>query len=86
MSLLTTADQRRRTTLRRLLLAVGALMLVVAGTVTVTLLVVDGGQPESAPTPSTGQASTASRAAPDPGAGIWTMPPVSAGPLVLPQP
>ncbi len=85
MSLLTTAEQRRRHTLRRLLLAAGVLVLVVACTVIVTLLVVDGGRPRTAPasprgenTDTTGQQETET--------GIWTTPPVSAGPLILPQP
>ena len=89
VSLLTAAELRRRTMLRRVLLATCVLALVVASTVTVTLLVVDSGHPRSAPAPPvqpSGQEGTADRAAREPAAGIWTMPPVSAGPLVLPQP
>ena len=82
MSLLTAAEQRRRTMMRRLLLAVGAMLLVVT-TVLVTLLVVDDAHPRSAPAAPTGQAASRAR---EPGTGIWTMPPVSAGPLILPRP
>jgi hypothetical protein len=86
MSLLTAAEQRRRATLRRLLLALGALVPVVAATVILTLLVVHDGQPPSAPATPPGSQCPGSGSAAEPEAGIWTIPPVSAGPLILPQP
>lgn len=85
MSLLTAAEQRRRSTLRRLLLAGGALVLVVASTVIVTLLVVDDEQPSVTTAPQDREATDTSGAQ-EAGTGTWTMPPVSAGPLILPRP
>ncbi len=85
MSLLTAAEQRRRTTLRRLLAAGGALVLVVAATVVVTLLVVNQ-EPRSVTTAPETRDSPGSSGLPEPGTGIWTMPPVAAGPLILPRP
>jgi hypothetical protein len=86
MSLLTAAEQRRRRTLGRLLLAIGALAIVAASTVIVTLLVVDDGQQRSAITPPPGRENRRTSSAQVPGTGMWTMPPVSAGPMILPQP
>jgi hypothetical protein len=87
VSLLTAAEQHRRNTLRRLLLAIGALALVVASTVIVTLFIVEDEHPQSAPAASQEQQQhTDTSGLLQPGTGIWTMPPVSAGPLVLPQP
>lgn len=87
MSLLTAAERRRRHTLRRLLLAGGALMLVVTATVVVTLLVADDVPPRPTSEPASAAAKPASTSPTTlADAGIWTMPPVSAGPLVLPQP
>jgi hypothetical protein len=85
MSLLTAAEQRRRTTLRRLLLAVGALVVVVASTVVLTLLFVDAA-PVSVTTAPDARKNTDPSVPPEPGTGTWTMPPVSAGPLILPRP
>lgn len=85
MSLLATAEQHRRTTLRRLLLAVGALAVVVAATVVVTLLFVEA-EPASVTTAPEPREDTNPRGLPEPGTGTWTMPPVSAGPLILPRP
>jgi hypothetical protein len=85
MSLLTAAEQRRLHTLRRLLLAVGALVPIVASTVVVTLLVIDE-QPQSVTTAPDPRENTDPSGLPEPGTGIWTMPPASAGPLILPQP
>lgn len=86
MSLLTSAGRRRHDILRRLLVAVGALVLVVAATVTLTLLVVDDGQPGPAPARPQGREHTSTSSDPQSGTGIWTMPLVSAGPLILPPP
>ncbi len=86
MSLLTAAEQHRRTTLRRLMLAVAALAVVVASTVVVTLLVVDHAPPRSAAAPPPDRMHGDTRSTPEPATGIWTMPPVSAGPLILPRP
>jgi hypothetical protein len=87
VSLLTAAERRRRNTLRRLLLAIGAVALVVACTVVVTLFVVEDEQPGSAPTaPQEEQHTDDTSGLPEPDIGIWTMPPASAGPLILPRP
>lgn len=87
MSLLTTGEQHRRHLLRRLLLAAAVLALVVAASVTLTLLVYDE-DPEGATGPQPGATAvpttTPQKAPAD--AGIWRLRPVSAGPLILPQP
>jgi len=84
MTLLTSAERRRHNIFRRLLVAVGAMVLVV--TATVTLLAVDDDQPPSAPATPQGRDRTSTSSQPQPETGIWTMPLVSAGPLILPQP
>lgn len=87
VSLLTAAEQRRRDTLRRLSLAAGALAVVVAATVMVTLLVAnDGQQQRTGSAPPQGMDTTDANSASEPGTGTWTTRPVSAGPLILPQP
>jgi hypothetical protein len=88
-SLLTAAERHRRSILRRLLLAMGALALVVTATVIVTLHLANDGQQRAGPAPPQGLENlenTEANPAPEPEAGIWTVPPVSAGPLILPQP
>jgi len=85
MSLVTAGEQHRRTTLRRLLLAVGALVVVLASTVVVTLLVVNDEQRRSAPTAPRDWPHTETMSQKGAGTGTWTMPPVSAGPLILPS-
>jgi hypothetical protein len=89
VSLLTAAERHRRSILRRLLLAMGALALVVTATVIVTLHLANDGQQRAGPAPPQGLENlenTEANPAPEPEAGIWTVPPVSAGPLILPQP
>jgi hypothetical protein len=86
MTLLTAAERRRHNILRRLLVAVGALVLVVASTVTVTLLAVDDDRQRSAPATPQGRERKSTSSDPRPGTGIWTMPLISAGPLILPEP
>jgi hypothetical protein len=88
MSMFTAADRQARVLRRRLLYTgVGVVLVVAAIVIGLTGLGVDPDRPTDAPPgadPSTA-APTATATQPTT-AGVWRVPPVSAGPLILPRP
>jgi hypothetical protein len=86
MSMFTTADHQARVVRRRLLYTgLGVVLVVAAIVIGLTGIGVDHDRPTDPPPgadPSTVPTVTAT---PRPG-GVWAVPPVSAGPLILPRP